>query len=66
MVPSLNADEREMLYLISSHSVVPLPLFRPVTDRLKAKRLVALDGQGVWRITELGETVLARTRGCPH
>jgi hypothetical protein len=63
MIPSLDPDEREMLDLISSHPVVPVPLFKPVTDGLEAKRLVALDKHGVWRITQLGESLIARTRG---
>jgi hypothetical protein len=61
-MPSVDANESEMLFLISSHSVVPVPLFKPVTDRLEAKRLVVLDGQGVWRLTELGGVVLAQSR----
>lgn len=62
MIPSLNPDEREMLHLISSHPVVPVPLFKPVTDGLQAKRLVALDKHGVWRTTQLGESLIAQTR----
>lgn len=62
MIPSLNPDEREMLHLISSHSVVPVPLFKRVTDGLQAKRLVALDNHGVWRTTQLGESSIAQTR----
>jgi hypothetical protein len=65
MIPSLNPDEREMLRLISSHPVVPVPLFKPVTDGLQAKRLVALDKHGVWRTTQLGESLIAQTRGSP-
>ena len=61
-MPFLNADEREMLYLISSHSVVPVPLFKPVTDDLEAKRLVELDRHGVWRLTERGEALISSTR----
>jgi hypothetical protein len=66
MIPPINPDEREMLHLISSHPVVPVPLFKPVTDGLEAKRLVELDRHGVWRITQLGEAVIARTHGRPH
>ena len=62
MMPSVDADESEMLFLISSHSVVPVRLFKPLTDRLEAKRLVVLDGQGVWRLTELGGVVIAQSR----
>lgn len=59
-MPSLNSDERKMLHLISSHTVVPVPLYKPVTDGLEAKRLVALDRRGVWRITKLGASLLDR------
>lgn len=59
MMRSVDLDESEMLYLISSHSVVPVPLFNLIIDRLEAKRLVALDGQGAWRLTELGGFVVA-------
>jgi hypothetical protein len=66
MMPLLTSDERAMLCLISSHYVVPIPLFKPITDGLEAKRLVTLDRQGVWRMTELGEAVISRTGGRPH
>jgi predicted methyltransferase len=60
-MPFLNADKREMLNLISSHSVVPVPLFKPVTDDLEAKSLVELDCHGVWRLTERGEALVSST-----
>ncbi len=66
MIPLITSDERAMLCLISSHSVVPVPLFKPITDGLEEKRLVTLDRQGVWRMTELGEAVISRTGGRPH
>ncbi len=51
-----------MLDLIAIQHVVPVPLFKPVTDGLQAKRLVALDHNGVFRVTEFGEVVIAKTR----
>jgi len=62
MTPILDSDERAMLDLIAIQHVVPVPLFKPVTDGLQAKRLVVLDQCGAFRITKLGATVIGQTR----
>jgi hypothetical protein len=56
----LTDEQQHMLELVADSPLVATPEMERYTAVLAATRLIALDGNGTWAITKLGEAMLER------